>query len=81
MQKGSLTTEPLTSAESVAEKATAGGPKRFKSFHGSVEVNPTTAKVRMVNLADEIIAVLASDPQANLRITVEMNADFPSGAL
>jgi hypothetical protein len=33
----------------------------------------------MVQLADEIISMLASDPQANLKITVEINADFPTG--
>jgi len=31
----------------------------------------------MVQVAEEIISLLASDPQAALKITVEINADFP----
>jgi len=50
------------------------------AFYGSVEVNASTAKIRMVQLAEEIINVLASDPNASLKITVEINAEFPSGA-
>jgi hypothetical protein len=51
-----------------------------RSFYGSVEVNPATAKIRLVQLAEEVISNLASDPQAELKITVEINADFPNGA-
>jgi predicted AAA+ superfamily ATPase len=54
--------------------------RKPKAFHGSVEVNATTAKLRLVELAEEIISNLASDPQAELRITVEISADFPAGA-
>jgi hypothetical protein len=43
-------------------------------------VNPATAKMRLVQLAEEIIANLVSDPQAELKITVEITADFPNGA-
>lgn len=50
------------------------------AFYGSVEVNAATAKMRMVQLAEEIVSVLASDPNASLKITVEINAEFPSGA-
>jgi uncharacterized protein len=50
-----------------------------KSFYGSVEVNSSTAKMRMVQLAEEIINNLASDPQVQLKITVEIHADFPNG--
>jgi hypothetical protein len=46
----------------------------------AVEVNPATAKLRLVQLAEEIIGNLASDPQAELTITVEINAGFPNGA-
>jgi len=50
------------------------------SFYGSVEVNPSTAKMRLVQLAEEIVNNLASDSQATLKITVEINAEFPNGA-
>ncbi|MCL4551941.1 MAG: hypothetical protein M1305_00070, partial [Candidatus Marsarchaeota archaeon] len=55
-------------------------PAKAKSFYGSVEVSPSTAKMRFVQLADEIISILSSDPQAELKITVEIGADFPAGA-
>jgi len=85
---GGITTTTGTSGGSTASKiSTAGvgtvvvtGQGKAKSFYGAVEVSPATAKVRMVQLADEIISILASDPQAELRITVEINADFPTGA-
>ena len=52
---------------------------KAKSFHGSADVSPNTAKMRLVQLADEIIAVLANDPNATLSITLEINAEFSSG--
>jgi predicted AAA+ superfamily ATPase len=59
---------------------TAQPSAKAKSYYGSVEVNAATAKVRLVQLAEEIINNLVSDPQAELKITLEINADFPSGA-
>jgi uncharacterized protein len=53
--------------------------RKSKAFHGAVDVNATTAKLRLVELAEEIINNLAADPQAELRITVEITADFPAG--
>jgi len=51
-----------------------------KAFHGSVQINPATAKMRLVQVAEEIISVLSGDPNASLNITVEINAEFPTGA-
>jgi len=34
----------------------------------------------MVQLADEIIAVLSSDPNAAVKVTVDIAAEFPDGA-
>jgi hypothetical protein len=67
---------PVVGVSSVS----ASGAAKAKSFYGSVEVNPATAKLRLVQLADEIISHLTSDPQAGLKITVEISADFPNGA-
>ncbi len=50
------------------------------SFYGSVDVKPTMAKMRLVQIAEEIIANLISDPNANISVTVEINAEFPNGA-
>ena len=57
----------------------AATPKA-KSFRGSVEVNATLAKSRLITIADEVIALLASDPNATVRITLEIDAEFPQGA-
>jgi hypothetical protein len=36
--------------------------------------------MNLVSVAEEIISLLASDPNAVLDITLEINADFPHGA-
>lgn len=53
---------------------------RANAYFGSVEVNATTAKMKLVSIAEEIIALLAADPNANVTVTVEIAADFPGGA-
>ncbi len=53
---------------------------KARSFYGSAEVNASTAKMRLVQIAEEIISVLGSDPNATVKITLEVNADFPNGA-
>ncbi len=50
------------------------------SFHGNVAINASTAKMRMVQVAEEIIAVLAADPNAEVKVAVEIQVNFPSGA-
>ena len=51
-----------------------------QAFHASAAINASTAKARLVELAEEIIAPLCSDPHASVRITLEIAADFPYGA-
>ena len=60
--------------------ATAAGPARSRLFHGTAEVSPATAKMRLVQIADEIVSVLGSDPNASVRVVVEISAEFPDGA-
>ena len=50
-----------------------------RSFYGSITVNPTTAKLGLVQVADELISLLRDDPNATLTITVEITAEFPDG--
>ncbi len=35
--------------------------------------------MRMVQVAEEIIAVLAADPNAEVKVAVEIQGNFPSG--
>ena len=51
-----------------------------KAFFGSAEVPPATAKMRLVQIAEEIVSVLTSDPNAAVRLVVEISAEFPDGA-
>jgi len=53
---------------------------KAKTFYGSADVTPATAKMRLVTIAEDIIAVLSSDPNATVKVTVEIAADFPDGA-
>jgi predicted AAA+ superfamily ATPase len=53
---------------------------RPRAFHGNVVINASSAKMRLVEVADEIIAVLAGDPNADVTITVEIHVQFPAGA-
>lgn len=53
---------------------------RAKTFHGAADIAPATAKMRLVQIAEEIISVLGSDPNATVRVVLEVSADFPEGA-
>lgn len=55
-------------------------PPKAKSFHGSVEVSASSAKSRLNTIAEEVIKLLDSDPNATIRITLEISAEFPNGA-
>lgn len=56
------------------------GAARPRIFHGMADVPPATAKMRLVQLAEEIVSVLSSDPNASVRVVVEISAEFPDGA-
>lgn len=53
---------------------------RPKSYHGTAEVTASMARMRLTQLAEEIINVLVSDPNAVVKVTLEIQAEFPSGA-
>jgi hypothetical protein len=56
-----------------------GGVPKAHTFIGSVEVSASTAKMRLVQIAEEIISVLAGDPHATVSVSVEVTAEFPDG--
>lgn len=70
--EGSATTQPQPGT---GKPATA----KHKFFHASADVPPATAKMRLVQLAEEIVNVLASDPNASVQVTLEVSAEFPNG--
>lgn len=63
---------------SVVTTPGSGLPKAH-TFIGTAEVKAATAKVRLVQIADEIITLLTSDPTATVNVTLEITADFPAG--
>jgi uncharacterized protein len=63
-----------------SRKAGTPIPTAPKSFHGTADVAPATAKMRLVQIADEIISLLASDANASVKVVVEISAEFPNGA-
>ena len=82
---GVIQEEPLesgtpSSTAPVSPTPSTPAATKPKSFNGSVEIAPNTAKTRLVQIAEEIIAVLNSDPNAALKVTLEIAVDFPQGA-
>ncbi|MGO9473476.1 MAG: ATP-binding protein [Rhodomicrobium sp.] len=61
------------------DPASAPGATRFTSFHGTLDVPAITAKMRLVQMSEEIVAVLCSEPTASVRLTVEISAEFSDG--
>lgn len=57
-----------------------GTTQKPHTFIGTADVKAATAKMRLVQIADEIISVLASDSQATVKVSVEIIAEFPNGA-
>lgn len=55
-------------------------PSKAKSFHGSAAISPAAAKMRLVQIAEEIIATLAADPNADVKVRIEIEATFANGA-
>ncbi|MEY3479987.1 MAG: hypothetical protein RIQ71_762 [Verrucomicrobiota bacterium] len=53
---------------------------KAKSFHGSAAIAPAAAKMRLVQIAEEIVATLAADPNADLKVRIEIEATFAHGA-
>ncbi|NCD25338.1 MAG: hypothetical protein EOL86_07080 [Deltaproteobacteria bacterium] len=49
------------------------------AFHGCAEISAGSAKARLTELAEEIIAVLAQDPNAEIRVNLEIHAEYPDG--
>ena len=75
---GTTSPGPGTTSPPVTPPTPGGAPKAH-AFIGTAEVNASTAKMRLVQIAEEIISLLASDSQATVKVSVEITADFPQG--
>jgi predicted AAA+ superfamily ATPase len=54
-------------------------PDGPQSFHASASVSAATARIRLLELATELIERMRDDPTADIRITLEIDARFPKG--
>lgn len=71
---------PVSDSRRPPHKPGSVPPPKMKAFFGSVDVNPTKAKMALVEIAEEVIAHLTADPNAEVRVSVEIQADFVAGA-
>ncbi len=68
---GSGTTPPIA--------APAPASAAVRRFRGTAQIDASTAKMRLRDIADEIIALLASDADATVHVTLDVTAEFPAG--
>ena len=54
-------------------------PPKPRRFHGSVDLDPERVGRDASRIADEIITHLAGLMHTNVRVTLEIAADFPDG--
>ena len=52
---------------------------RSKTLTSTFEVSAATAKIRMIQLSDEINSIFSCVPQASVKVCVEISDDFPQG--
>lgn len=70
-------TGPTTTTQTRAEEIEAAKPKRF---HGTVELDPERVGRDAGRIADEVISHLSGLVGANVKVTLEIEAEIPNGA-
>jgi hypothetical protein len=58
----------------------AGQPALARRYHGTVTLDPTRVGRDASRIADEVIAHLSGLVGADVRVTIEIDAEIPSGA-
>jgi hypothetical protein len=51
-----------------------------RAFRGVVDISAAMAKRELNTIAEEVINLLSSDPNATVRLVLEIDAEFPAGA-
>jgi hypothetical protein len=75
--------KPQEGAKTSSQEPVSGGPgepSRPKRFHGSVELDPARVGRDASRIADEVITHLVGLVGSNVRVTLEIEAEIPSGA-
>jgi len=76
--EGPTTTEP--GAGPIGPPVTPPAAPKLKRFHGTVTLDPTRVGRDASRIADEVIAHLSGLVGAKVSVTLEIEADIPSGA-
>jgi len=69
--------DQATSSEAGTDSTRTAAPKRF---HGTVSLDPTRVGRDASRIADEVVAHLAGLMGSTLKVTLEIEAEIPSGA-
>lgn len=75
-----IRTSTTSTQSSTAPLTTTAATPHANAFHGCAEISAGAAKAKLMEMVDEIIAVLAQDPNAEIRVNLEIHADYPGGA-
>ena len=73
-------TADLTGTKEGTDKDGDTYTAKAKRYHGSVKLDPTRAGRDASQIADEVISHLSGLTGANVRLTLEIEADIPDGA-
>lgn len=71
--------EPSTETDDGTGTTVDTGPAKPKRFHGSVELNSTRVGRDASRIAEEVLSHLSGLVGANLRVTLEVEAEIPDG--
>ena len=53
---------------------------KARRFFGSVDIPAASALMSMGQVADKVIQLLCSDPEATISVSIRISAEFPEGA-
>src|SRR5262249_38672366 len=73
------TTTDGDSAPATGKTSAAGAPAKLRRFHGTVTLDPTRVGRDAGRIADEGIAHLAGLVGSQVKVTLEVEAEIPSG--
>lgn len=77
---GASGTEPSASGSGPTPAPTSVEPKKPTRFHGAVDMHPTRFGRDAGQIAEEVVAHLSGILGANVRVTLEIEAEIPEGA-
>lgn len=78
-QEASRAARPVQSVRQDQQEEAGATVPRKSRFYGEVKLAATTAKTRFVDIFDEVITLLNSDPNAEVEISINIDATFPEG--